>query len=214
MDLYDLALKYRNYVKHFKRKETIFEDKTLLDTKNIITMGSMVECFTGMDETQTPQDLSMISFGPGDAFIGINKSMNSHVIRGVARTDVEIISFPDDVFPKLLDEDQELRKFFLDGIYSAYSRFEEKYCVVTCMSPTQRIVEFLCSTQEKSIDGLIHMTLEEIAASMATSRQTVSKIINMIKEDGLLKSEYKVVKLLDIPTVRKLYGVPKSKAMD
>ena len=57
------------------------------------------------------------------------------------------------------------------------------------------------------------MSTESIALALSTTRQTVSKTINDLKKRGLLKSEYKAIKLLDIPTIRNIYGISNVKEL-
>lgn len=206
--IFELAERYRQYVKHYKKNDIIFEDRSKMDTYDIIVSGTVMECFSTMDEVLSTQEFSTLTYYPGDLFGNMTKKEEPlHILKGVAKSKVEVIAIPDDVFYKLIDEDPDVRNLFMTAMFNMYTRVERKYCALACLSPSQRIVEYLCKMQQRSPDDLIHMTIEDIAAALATSRQTVSKAINAIKEDGLLKSEYKVIKILDIPTALKLYKV-------
>lgn len=209
---YYLMGRYEEYAHKYKKGEIVFEDKSKLTTDCIILSGKMKEVF---EHDRSNKAAMTMLYRENDVF-GIMHQDPSTVFNtiGIAKTDLEILSFPEDVLFHLMDSDEMLRKIFLQGLFDTFSRLSNKYCAVSSLTPTQRVIEFLCSEQEKSLDGLVHMTTEEIAMALSTTRQTVSKTINDIKADGLLKSEYKKVKLLDIPTIQKLYGLKEIKGLN
>jgi len=67
----------------------------------------------------------------------------------------------------------------------------------------QRIARHLLSLSRGS-DHSIHCTHEEIAASISASRVTVSRVVNEFAKRGWLKTGYRSLVLLDIPSLKRV----------
>lgn len=200
---------YLPYLKQYTKGQIVFTDRSQLRSENVVISGNMIEVFS---YGQKDKESSTLLYRTGDFFGKFNqKNDNIFKTTGVARSDLEILSFPEDVFFKLIKTDSNLNWAFVSSLCNIFVRLEKKYCALSVFSPTQRIVNMLLDMQERSIDGKIHMTTDNIAIAVSTTRQTVSKVINNLKKSKLLESSYKCIKLLNINKIKSLYNLGEDK---
>lgn len=210
-DIYKFMLKYPFNVEHFSKEQIVFTDRSLLRKDFIVLSGEMIEVFSNEGDER---ESSTLLYRAGDVF-GIMGQNPDLVFKttGIAKSDLEILSFSEDKFFKLLKTDSELNSLVMKSMFQLFNRMENKFCALAVWTPSQRVVEFMCRIQTESLNNVVHMSTESIALALSTTRQTVSKTINDLKKRGLLKSEYKAIKLLDIPTIRNIYGISNVKEL-
>lgn len=204
-----LKADYQSYLKNYTKGQIVFTDRSQLRTENVVIDGSMIEVFSyGEKEKES----STLLYRSGDFFGRFNqKSDNIFKTTGIARSDLELLSFPEDLFFRLIKTDPDLNSAFIASLCNIFIRLEKKYCALSMLSPTQRVVDMLIVLQDKSLDGVIHLTTSNLALALSTTRQTVSKVLNSLKRKNLLESSYKNIKILDISKVKSLYNLGEDK---
>ena len=68
---------------------------------------------------------------------------------------------------------------------------------ITFVNATGRIAQFLLNATSVSENSSVYVTHEEIASFVGTSRVTVSKIISRLSAEGIVKTGYKFISVLD-----------------
>jgi|GEM_PF-5849900 len=120
--------------------------------------------------------------------------------------------FPVVAFKTLLAENPEFGSRLSTRIHRIAVGFMDRLADMACCSVQERLLRFLIRQAETYgiaansggtlIDiGLSHL---DLAASVGTSRETATTVLNSLKQDGLLDIGRKTITLHDIPRMRKL----------
>lgn len=136
---------------------------------------------------------------PGD-FIGLAEVLSDHKERDYsaeAMVNVSILIIWQDAFRKMLMEIPEFSAKIMK-LMSDRLREAQKTIYDFIMNPIQgRLAIFLLNMAERAgvegEDGIIHVRLrvtqEELACVIGSARQTVSSLLNLLKEDGSIQYE-------------------------
>lgn len=193
--LADLQTAYSVYRESYAKGQVVFTDRSRMGEELLILKGNLLEVFSGGEREK---ESSTLLYREGD-FIGPfgQSGIKVSPTRGIARTDLEVVKFPEDAFFRVLDKDRTLEKTFCQNLCQLFLRMQKKYCGLALLSPSQRIVDFLYRLGKDAPDGKILLTTESITVAMSTTRQTVSKVLNALKRRKLIQSSYKSVRVLD-----------------
>jgi|AntRauTorckE6833_2_1112554.scaffolds.fasta_scaffold49484_2 CRP-like cAMP-binding protein len=108
--------------------------------------------------------------------------------------DVMICSFDKQRFQQILDDHPELNRQIYKRIGIRLRKIEQKLSDLIFMTAEDRIINFLAEIGERHLKPSVDeayikpfFTHEEIAHLTATSRQTVTTVLNELKQEGLIK---------------------------
>lgn len=133
-------------------------------------------------------------------------------VTAVALDTCNTTMFPVTAFKTLLTECPEFGMRLATRIQVHAVYFMDRMTDMACCSVQERLVRFLVRQAETYgvrsnsggtlIDiGLSHL---DLAASVGTSRETATTVLNSLKQDGLLDIGRKTITLHDIPRLRRL----------
>lgn len=133
---------------------------------------------------------------PGEIFGELSLVDDGKRTHSAEALDEEVIvcKFTTQKFQKILEENAELSREVYKRIGLRLRKIENKLSNLVFMTSEDRIITFLLEMGEphlkKSVDEAYikpFFTHEEISHLTATSRQTVTTVLNDLKKDGLIK---------------------------
>lgn len=118
-----------------------------------------------------------------------------------ALSDCEVVSLDKEMLMELIQNNPQIA-FDLFGLQAKTIRkLSSQLDNMTFVSAKGRICRFLIQSLKTSADNKITATHEEIANVIGVQRVTVSKIMIQLVKDGVLKTGYKCIEVLDKDTL-------------
>lgn len=130
-------------------------------------------------------------FGEASFFDGLPR-----VSSAMAVTDCEVLVISGTQAWEALNADPELTRSLLKYLARTVRMLSTHVDDMTFRPADQRIARFLLSLPCDS-SGCVHCTQDEIAAAVSASRVTASRIVNRFSREGLLKTGYGALQILD-----------------
>lgn len=131
----------------------------------------------------------------GDLFgeVSLNSMSLSHEYAEILSSEVILCTFTMDEFEKLMEKHPQLALNFTKKMGDKLRKLEHRYANLVFKDVKARLVDFLrtwaSSEGKDSEEGITiknYLTHNEIASLISSSRQTVTTIINELKESGVL----------------------------
>eukprot|EP00465_Bigelowiella_longifila_P002294 CAMPEP_0185270662 /NCGR_PEP_ID=MMETSP1359-20130426/42809_1 /TAXON_ID=552665 /ORGANISM="Bigelowiella longifila, Strain CCMP242" /LENGTH=150 /DNA_ID=CAMNT_0027862309 /DNA_START=45 /DNA_END=494 /DNA_ORIENTATION=- len=131
----------------------------------------------------------------GDLFgeVSLNSMSLSHEYAEILSSEVILCTFTMDEFEKLMEKHPLLALNFTKKMGDKLRKLEHRYANLVFKDVKARLVDFLkrwaVSEGKESEEGITirnYLTHNEIASLISSSRQTVTTIINELKESGVL----------------------------
>jgi CRP-like cAMP-binding protein len=82
-------------------------------------------------------------------------------------------------------------------------RAHQRLLELSGSSAVQQVSYFLLHESAERDEPTLELTQEELAATLALSRQTVSRVFHDLAQEGAIKPERRLVRLLDLEMLRK-----------
>ncbi|MEE3428520.1 MAG: Crp/Fnr family transcriptional regulator [Ruminococcus sp.] len=118
-----------------------------------------------------------------------------------ALTNIEVISVDEAKLLSLIKDNPELALALLEIQATRIRQLSSQIDAITFMKADGRIAGLLLQSANSNI---VNYTHEEIAGIVGVSRVTVSKILNRFKREGLLKTDYGKIVLLNTVELKRI----------
>lgn len=148
----------------------------------------------------------------GDLFGQItleNLEMNEYAV--VLSDYVTCCSFKIEDFEKVIQKNPSLAIKFTKLVGLRFKRLENRYSNLMYKDVRTRLLLFLKEWAEregKAIEGQIslknYLTHQDIASLICSTRQTVSQLMNELKDSGLIEYSRSTIVIADLPTFKKI----------
>ncbi len=137
--------------------------------------------------------------------------MGVHDCEAVMLEDTEVCALPFQQFTELSRRNSRLQHNLHRLLSREISRQRNVMMLLGTMDAEQRLAAFLLDLSERyqergysSREFVLRMTREEIGSYLGLKLETVSRLFSRFQREGLIQVQGRVVKLLDIPTLRQL----------
>lgn len=128
----------------------------------------------------------------------------------IALRDTRLACIPRRVFIELLDSSLPFNRFILDHLNARLSLFIGLVEYDRLLGPDARVARCIASLFDPYLypraDPLVQLTQEEIALLSAVSRQRANRALHELEAAGLVQIEYKGIRVLDVPGLRRFSG--------
>lgn len=118
-----------------------------------------------------------------------------------ALTNIEVISVDEAKLLTLIKDNPELALALLEIQATRIRQLSSQIDAITFMKADGRIASLLLQSASSNI---VNYTHEEIAGIVGVSRVTVSKILNRFKREGLLKTDYGKIILINTVELKRI----------
>lgn len=130
-------------------------------------------------------------FGEASFFDGLPR-----VSSAVAVTDCQVVCISEADAHRQLAENPELTRALLKYLARTVRMLSTHVDGMAFRPAEERVSRYLLSLP-RSKDGIVVCTQDEVASAVSVSRVTVSRIINRFSKEGLLRTGYGSIQLLD-----------------
>jgi len=148
---------------------------------------------------------------PGEILGADGIGAGLHDSEAVALEDSEVCAISFDSLQELAREQQAVQQNLHRILSREIVRERKIMMMLGTMSAEQRLAAFLVDLSERyrvrgysSSEFVLRMTREEIGSYLGLKLETVSRLLSRFQREGLLQVQGRVVKLLDLTTLRQL----------
>ncbi len=152
------------------------------------------------------RELLLYSIVPGQTCVQTTLGLlgeQHYTGEAIAETDISLVLVPKPLFMELMDSSSGFRAFvfraFADRLQTVM-RVLEKVAFVTIEARLTRCL------LEREAGGLVKVTHNELATMIGTSREVVSRRIEILARQKIVKAERGVIELVDIGALKELAG--------
>lgn len=107
-------------------------------------------------------------------------------------------------FSELLEKNVYVNNFALEKVVERFSDVMWVMQQILFMSLDKRLAIFLLDESNKSKDGIVNLTNEQIAKYMGSAREAVSRMMKYFKEEGIAERKQHSIIILDKSKLKKL----------
>lgn len=201
--LEELASRYPHLIQAYQAGTVVFTDMSSLNDDCLVLDGRILEYLVTASEDK---QASTLLYRPGDFLgpLGLDRKLIPHTA-GRAITDLILMRIPDDNIKKFIDSDSLLRCLFADSLVQMLHRMKTRLLNNSTVSPAKRVAEFIVSATARAKSPIFHITTKELALTVSTTRQTVSKVLNILKRRGYVETSYSTIKVLNPDAIRSIF---------
>ena len=147
-------------------------------------------------KAESGREITLYEIGPGETCV-LNASCilsgGSYPVFAAAVTDGRLLMVPSEAFRRLMNEHEFLRRFIFDLFGQRLIEVMELVQEVAFRRMDERLMEYLV---EKSTDGVLAVTHQQIAADLGTSREVVSRLLKEFERRGRVRLSRHRIELL------------------
>ena len=176
-------------LKNGKKNETIFFSESEIKKIFILKLGTVKIC----KEDPNGREIITEMLTEGDIFGHINNSGIRSEYAKVLSDDVKLCFFEVDNFKRVLQNNPSLSVKFTDAVNEKLISFQQKYEDLIFKDVDTRVHDFFKiyaknhgKFNDKKVEMEMFLTHQDIADYTASSRQSVTTIINRLAEKGKL----------------------------
>jgi len=132
----------------------------------------------------TGKEITLYEIGRGEACILNAACVLSNTlspVRAMAITDVSYLMIPAEDFKNLISTYEEMRTFVFGAFGQRLVSILELFSEVVFKKMDERLFDYLV---EKSQDGVLSMTHQQIANDLGTAREVVSRLLKDFEKEG------------------------------
>lgn len=118
----------------------------------------------------------------------------------------EIALIPKEDFFKLIYEDRDVAGHFIKLLSRNIIKKEEELLHLAYSSVRKRVAEKLIELSESSGEDGFHLTRDDLARMVGTSKESAIRTISDLKSEAMIAIEQKKIKILDIGALKKIMG--------
>ena len=126
----------------------------------------------------------------------------------IALTDVTMCRISRENFMEVLQANPRTAIYLIEMLSSELQDANEKAYLLSIKRPMERVAAFLLFRDARCIGSMIHMKLEDIAASISLRPETISRILSKMEKEGLIKRYgHGKIRVIDRGNMKKMYTV-------
>ena len=115
-----------------------------------------------------------------------------------AETDTIVLLFPKKEMDNYMARFPQWRKYILQQLQKKIGEFLDTLDSITFMHLDERVIKYLKEKSRIKKSDEIHVTHQEIADELSTSRVVISRLLKMLERQGKIKLGRNKIKILDI----------------
>lgn len=153
-------------------------------------------------EDQNGNEILLYYINSGEScVISITTSLKDEKssIKALVEEDSLILAVPKDDFKKLLNDFNILHSFTYNLFTSKYLELISSIDSLAFTDTKTRLFEYLKKEQKaKHASKIVGLTHKKIAQDLSTSREVVSRLLNVLKQEGLIAIDKKEIEILQL----------------
>jgi len=130
------------------------------------------------------------------SFINCIESKKS-VFEGIVETDMEACFIPLDKVDEWLVKYKSWRRYIIDSYHFRLMEMLASIDGLAFNTLNERILTYLTSMSERSNENVLHITHQQIANDLNTSRVVISRIMKQLQNEGKIVSSRNNIELLE-----------------
>ena len=149
------------------------------------------------------RELLLYSVAPGQTCVQTTLGLlgeQHYTGEAIAETDISVVLVPKDLFVELMARSASFRNFVFRAFGERLQTVMEMLEKVAFVTIETRLAQVLFERNEQ---GLVHATHHELATMIASSREVVSRRLEVMAKQGIISQDRGVVKILDVARLRK-----------
>ena len=119
-------------------------------------------------------------------------------IRAIAETDTKLIMIPVAKMEEWLGKYKTWQKFVLQSYHNRMSELLEAIDTIAFLKMDERLFKYLKDKAMVNHNELIHVTHQQIARDLHTSRVVISRLLKTLEIDGKIELHRNNIKVLDL----------------
>ena len=187
------------YTSRFTKGDIIYHQGDLAESFYFLKKGKVRVYMTSPDGIER----TLSEAGEGD-IIGEAAFFDKmpRISSASAQTDIELAVIDEDRLLSLIGKNPRLAAELLEMQAARVRELSAQIDAMTFLNADGRIARLLLSSLNEN--GEVNLTHEEIAGIAAVTRVTVSKILRKFRTDGLIRTAYRRIIVLDSERLREL----------
>lgn len=193
-----------------KKGEPVFRNGAPFAALFAIRLGSVKTTMLSDDGREQIAGYHM----PGDILGLDGMSTGRHECEAVALEDTEACVIPFDRLEEIARQVPALQHSLHRVVGREIGHDHRQLLLLGSMRAEERLAAFLLNLSERykcrgysSTEFVLRMTREEIGSFLGLKLETVSRLFSRFQEEGLVQVQGRAVKIVDLPTLKKLAGV-------
>ena len=119
-------------------------------------------------------------------------------IRAVAETDAKLVMVPVKKMEEWMSKYKSWQNFILSSYHDRMSELLEAIDTIAFLKMDQRLFKYLRDKAMVNHDDVIHVTHQEIAHDLHTSRVVISRLLKTLELDGKIKLNRNSIKVIEL----------------
>ncbi len=119
-------------------------------------------------------------------------------IRAIAETDARLIMVPVQKMEEWLGKDKSWRNFVLQSYQNRMTELLEAIDTIAFLKMDERLFKYLKDKAMVNHNDVIHVTHQEIASDLHTSRVVISRLLKALEINGRIELHRNNIKVLDL----------------
>ena len=119
-------------------------------------------------------------------------------IRAVAETDAKLVMIPVKKMAEWMSKYKSWQNFILSSYHDRMSELLEAIDTIAFLKMDQRLFKYLKDKAMVNHDDVIHVTHQEIAHDLHTSRVVISRLLKTLELDGKIKLNRNSIKVIEL----------------
>ena len=119
-------------------------------------------------------------------------------IRAVAETDAKLVMVPVKKMAEWMSKYKSWQNFILSSYHDRMSELLEAIDTIAFLKMDQRLFKYLKDKAMVNHDDVIHVTHQEIAHDLHTSRVVISRLLKTLELDGKIKLNRNSIKVIEL----------------
>ncbi|MDG1714907.1 Crp/Fnr family transcriptional regulator [Lacinutrix sp.] len=119
-------------------------------------------------------------------------------IRAIAETDTRLIMIPVTKMEEWLGKYKSWQKFVLQSYHNRMSELLEAIDTIAFLKMDQRLFKYLKDKAMVNHNDVIHVTHQQIASDLHTSRVVISRLLKTLEIDGKIELHRNNIKILEL----------------
>ena len=189
-------------VKHFKKRDVIFEEGDNPRFLYFIRSGK-VKTFKTHDQGKE-YIIELLKDGDFLGYVDLLKS-TAHAETAAAMEDTDIVLIPKDDFLALIQANRDVSSQMIKMLANNITEKEEQLLNLAYNSVRKRVADALILLSQKEDNKSFHVLREDLARIVGTAKESVIRMLTEFKNDGYIDITEGTIIILDL---KKLSNLP------
>jgi CRP/FNR family transcriptional regulator len=181
------------------RGDTLFREQQLPHSAFIVVDGEIELVY------ETPfERLVLQVFGPGSSLGYLAVVLSSpYAYTAVARTPATLLRFDEPTITRLIETDPSVCFRWLRLVAQNLERSQRRLVELAGKNAFERVSHFLLNRSAERRSASLELQHRDIGDALALSRQTVSRVLSLMREQGLIETSRGHVRIADVQRLRR-----------